>query len=142
MLPIKPRVLIVDDEEIIANTLAMILNQAGFETRAAYSGETALETARTFKPDMLITDVIMPGITGIETAIRVRAMMPMCKVLLFSGQASTAHLLEKARAQGYEFDILSKPVHPPDLLARMRAAAPDHPRVAPEGEATLSFDRS
>jgi CheY-like chemotaxis protein len=121
----KPRVIVADDEEVIANTLAMILNKAGFETRAVYSGEKALEIVESFRPDMLISDVIMPGITGIEAAVQVRAMLPSCKILLFSGQASTANLLEKARAQGYEFEILTKPVHPADLLARMRAAQVD-----------------
>jgi DNA-binding response OmpR family regulator len=140
-LPVKPRVLIVDDEEVIANTLAMILNQAGFETHAVYSGEAALEAAQAFDPDVLISDVIMPGITGIETAIRLRAISPACRVLLFSGQASTANMLEKARGQGYEFEILTKPVHPSDLLARMRAAMPDQTRAtAPEKEETLSSD--
>jgi len=117
-----PRVLVADDEEVIADTLAMILNQAGFEARAVYSGEQALELVPSFKPDMLISDVIMPGITGIETAIKVRSLLPSCKILLFSGQAATANLLENARAQGHEFEILTKPVHPSDLLARMRAA--------------------
>lgn len=121
MLETKRKVLIADDEEVIADTLAIILNQAGFDTRAVYSGEQALEIAPNFKPDMLISDVIMPGITGIETAIRVRTMLPSCKVLLFSGHAATANLLEKTRAQGYEFEILTKPVHPADLLARVRA---------------------
>jgi CheY-like chemotaxis protein len=118
----KPRVLIADDEEVIANTLATILNHSGFEAQAVYSGEKALEVAHHFKPDMLISDVIMHGITGIETAIRVRAILPSCKVLLFSGQAATANLLERARARGYEFEILTKPVHPADLLSRMRSA--------------------
>ena len=121
MLETKRKVLIADDEEVIADTLAIILNQAGFDTRAVYSGEQALEIAPNFKPDMLISDVIMPGITGIETAIRVRTMLPSCKVLLFSGHAATANLLEKTRAQGYEFEILTKPVPPADLLARVRA---------------------
>jgi len=121
----KPRVIVADDEEVIANTLEMILNQAGFEARAVYSGEKALELTQSFAPDMLISDVIMQGITGIETAIRMRTMLPSCKVLLFSGQACTANLLEEARVQGYEFEILSKPVHPSDLLARMRPAGPD-----------------
>jgi DNA-binding response OmpR family regulator len=119
-------VLVADDEEVIADTLAMILNQAGFEARAVYSGEQALELVPSFKPDMLISDVIMPGITGIETAIKVRSLLPSCKILLFSGQAATANLLENARAQGHEFEILTKPVHPSDLLARMRAAVPGH----------------
>lgn len=123
----RPRVLIADDEELIANTLAMILNQAGFETRPVYSGEQVLKIVPSFRPDMLISDVIMPGITGIETAIEVRAILPSCKILLFSGQASSANLLEQARARGHEFEILGKPVHPSDLLARIRAAVPDHP---------------
>ena len=70
---------------------------------------------------MLISDVIMADLNGIEAAIRIRELLPGIKVLLFSGQAATADLLEKARAQGYEFEILAKPVHPQDLLSRLRA---------------------
>jgi CheY-like chemotaxis protein len=116
----KPRVLVADDEQVIANTLAIILNQAGFEARAVFSGEKAVEALDSFQPDMLISDVIMTGMTGIEAAIIIRARMPNCKILLFSGQAATADLLEKARAQGHEFEILAKPVHPTDLLAKLR----------------------
>src|ERR1700729_1076339 len=108
----KPRVLVADDEQVIANTLAIILNQAGFEARAVYSGEKAIECLDTFEPDMLISDVIMTGMTGIEAAIQTRARLPQCKILLFSGQAGTADLLERARTQGHEFELLAKPLHP------------------------------
>ena len=117
----KPRVLVADDEQVIANTLAIILNQAGFDARAVYSGESAIETVDAFQPNMLISDVIMTGMTGIEAAIEIRNRLPKCKILLFSGQAATADLLEKARAQGHEFEILAKPVHPTDLLAKLRS---------------------
>jgi len=117
----KPRVLVADDEQVIANTLVIILNQAGFQARAVYSGEKAIEALEEFQPDMLISDVIMTGMTGIEAAIEVRSRLPKCKILLFSGQAATADLLERARAQGHEFEILAKPVHPTDLLAKLRA---------------------
>jgi len=116
----KPKVLVADDERVIADTLAMILNQSGFEALAVYNGEKAVELAPTFKPDMLISDVIMADLNGIDAAIRIRALLPKIKILLFSGQAATADLLEKARAQGYEFEILAKPVHPQDLLSRLR----------------------
>jgi CheY-like chemotaxis protein len=116
----KPKVLVADDEQVIADTLVMILNQSGFEARAVYSGEKAVEVAAAFKPDMLISDVIMADLTGIDAAIRMRALLPKIKILLFSGQAATADLLEKARAKGYEFEILAKPVHPQDLLAKLR----------------------
>jgi len=114
------RILVADDEQIIANTLAIILNQAGFEARAVYSGEKAIESLDSFQPDMLISDVIMTGMTGIEAAIATRARRPNCKILLFSGQAATADLLEKAQLDGHEFEILAKPVHPTDLLAKLR----------------------
>jgi len=117
----KPRVLVADDERVIADTLAMILNQSGFQARVAYTGEKALELASEFQPDMLISDVIMAGLNGIDAAIKIREILPSIKILLFSGQAATADLLEKARSQGYEFEILAKPVHPQDLLAKLRA---------------------
>jgi len=118
---VKPKVLVVDDERVIADTLAMILNQSGFDARAIYSGEKAVETASTFTPDMLITDVIMADLNGIDAAILIRSILPNIKILLFSGQAATADLLESARTKGYEFEILAKPVHPQDLLSRLRS---------------------
>jgi len=63
----------------------------------------------------------MAGLNGIDAAIKIREILPSIKILLFSGQAATADLLEKARTQGYEFEILAKPVHPQDLLAKLRA---------------------
>lgn len=116
----KPRVLVVDDEHVIADTLAIILNQAGFNASAVYTGNEAVDKARSERPDLIISDVIMPDMNGIEAAIHIRAFLPACKILLFSGQAATADLLENARARGYEFQILAKPVHPQDLLAKLR----------------------
>jgi CheY-like chemotaxis protein len=118
--PVKPKVLVADDERVIADTLAIILNQSGFEATAVYSGEKAVETAKTLRPDMLISDVIMTDLNGIDAAIKIRAMLPSCKILLFSGQAATADLLDRAQGQGHQFEILAKPVHPQDLLAKLR----------------------
>jgi CheY-like chemotaxis protein len=117
----KPKVLVADDERVIADTLAIILNQSGFEATAVYSGEKAVETAETLRPDMLISDVIMTDLNGIDAAIKIREMLPSCKILLFSGQAATADLLDRAQGQGHQFEILAKPVHPQDLLAKLRA---------------------
>jgi CheY-like chemotaxis protein len=116
----KPKVLVVDDERVIADTLAIILNKAGFDASAVYTGTGAVERARSDRPDLIISDVIMPDMNGIEAAINIRAFLPSCKILLFSGQAATADLLESARAKGHDFEILAKPVHPQDLLAKLR----------------------
>jgi CheY-like chemotaxis protein len=96
-------------------------DQSGFEATAVYNGEKAVEAARLIKPDMLISDVIMTDMNGIDAAITIRTLLPACKILLFSGQAATADLLDRARSQGHEFEILAKPVHPQDLLARLRS---------------------
>src|ERR1700689_3241921 len=116
----RPRVLVVDDEKVIADTLAKILDMNGYDASAVYTGTAAVESAPSLKPDLVISDVIMPDMNGIEAAISIRGFLPTCRILLFSGQAATADLLENARAQGHEFEILAKPVHPSDLLAKLR----------------------
>lgn len=117
----RPRVLVVDDEQVIADTLAKILDLNGYDASAVYTGTAAVESARSLRPDLIISDVIMPDMNGIEAAISIRSFLPSCKILLFSGQAATADLLEDARAHGHEFEILAKPVHPSDLLAKLKS---------------------
>jgi CheY-like chemotaxis protein len=115
----RPVVLVVDDESVIADTLAEILSRSGYHGVAEYDGDSALETALLTPPAMLITDVVLPGMTGIELAISVRRIFPECKIILFSGQASTADLLASARENGHHFTLLNKPLHPQDLLRRV-----------------------
>jgi DNA-binding NtrC family response regulator len=113
-------VLVVDDEQVIADTLSKILSMSGYKVLTAYNGKSALELVRSAPPALLITDVVMPGMTGIELAITLTEAVPDCKVLLFSGQAATADLLAAARDMGYDFNILMKPIHPTDMLKRVR----------------------
>ena len=115
------RVLVVDDEANIANTLTAIFRNAGYEAVAAYDGQSGLSQCESFHPDLIVTDVVMPGMSGVEMAIQVKQRYPACKILLFSGQAATANLLEEARQSGYDFELLMKPVHPTELLAKLCA---------------------
>ena len=112
-------ILVVDDERRIADTLALILQSSGYETAIAYEGDSALAQSSKVQPDLLLTDVVMPGMNGIELALAVSERCPGCKVLLFSGQAATAELLDRARKQGCDFPLLAKPVHPEDLLKKV-----------------------
>ncbi len=118
----KLKVLIADDERVIADTLAMILNQGGFEARAVYSCVKALEIAPSFKPDMLISDVIMAELNGVDAAIKMKALLPDIRVFLLSGQTAAAEMVEKAQATGYGFEVLIKPLHPTDLMTRLRSS--------------------
>ena len=113
----RPRVLVVDDESVIADTLTEILSRSGYAATAAYDGTAALESALLAPPALLISDVVLPGMSGIELAIQMRRIFPDCKMLLFSGQASTRDMLTAAHRDGHRFTLLTKPVHPKDLLA-------------------------
>jgi CheY-like chemotaxis protein len=114
------RVFIVDDHGVTASTTADILELSGYEARSFVNPLEALEAAKTDRPDLVIADVGMPELSGIDFAIRLREQCPACKVLLFSGQAKTGDLLEAARRQGHHFEVLAKPIHPRDLLARIK----------------------
>lgn len=114
-----PVVLVVDDERIIADSLSKILSKSGFSSVAAYDGVSALEVAKRIRPKLLISDVVMPLMTGVQLAIAVTQMNPECKVLLFSGQSATVDVLGKAREDGYDFTALEKPIHPTDMLRRV-----------------------
>ena len=111
-----PRVFVVDDEQVVASTLAAILQMHGFSAKFFTSPLEALAAARTKSPDLLISDVEMPGLCGIELAIQVKAQYPTCKILLLSGQAATLDLLQQARALGHNFDLLLKPIPPTEFL--------------------------
>jgi CheY-like chemotaxis protein len=110
------RIFVVDDEPVIASSLAAILRMNGFSARFFTCPLEALAAARSESPDLVISDVAMPGISGIDLAIQMRALYPNSKILLFSGQAATLDLLERAREQGYDFRLLQKPVFPSELL--------------------------
>ena len=114
-----PVVLVVDDEKRIADTLALILDSKGYCAEAAYDGSTALAKCCARVPDLLISDVVMPGMNGIELAIKIKQRFPACRILLFSGQAATGDMLENSRSRGYEFEVLAKPVHPEQLLEKV-----------------------
>jgi CheY-like chemotaxis protein len=114
---VRPRVLVVDDEAAIADTITKILSLSGYAAMAEYDGNGALRTAQSAPPELLITDVIMPGMSGIELAITMKRNYPACKILLFSGHATTADLLEAANRSGHHFKLVNKPVPPQQLLA-------------------------
>src|SRR5580658_11319941 len=101
--PYRPTVLVVDDESVIAETVAAILSRSGYAATTAFDAPEALEIALLSPPELLITDVSLPGMSGIELAITIRRIFPDCKVLLFSGQAATSDLLTSARTAGHHF---------------------------------------
>jgi CheY-like chemotaxis protein len=115
-----PHVFVVGDEHVVASTLTAILKMHGFSATFFTSPREALAAARLKAPDLLVSDVEMPSISGIDLAIQMRTQYPKCKILLFSGQPATLDLLDAAHAQGHEFDLLLKPVRPPEFVLEVK----------------------
>ncbi len=113
------KILIVDDEPVLADTLAIIFQLAGYPAAAVYNGREALAFLATHRPVLIVSDVMMPGLDGIAMAKIIRKSYPACQVLLFSGNADTQELLEAAQVEGHSFEILAKPVPPPQMLAKV-----------------------
>lgn len=110
------KVIIVDDEPVVADTLVDILTGEGYQAISTSNGKSAIEWASRFIPDVVVSDVMMPGLNGIETAKVILKNLPRCRIILFSGQAASTDLLAKARDEGYSFEVLAKPVNPEVLL--------------------------
>jgi CheY-like chemotaxis protein len=116
------KILVVDDEKGIADTLVLILNESGFDARAAYDGKTAIREVLASCPEILLSDVLMPGVNGVEAAKLALHHCPDLKVVLFSGQAASLDLVDKAKEAGFPFQLLAKPIEPEDLIAALHAA--------------------
>jgi DNA-binding response OmpR family regulator len=127
-------ILIVEDEKVVADTLGQILAAHGYDIRIVYSAEDAVDAIASWSPDLAILDVMLPKMNGIEFAVVLKENLPNCHVLLFSGQPSVEALMQKARDEGHEFEILAKPVHPTVMLDAIStllcAESPDHPLQA------------
>jgi FixJ family two-component response regulator len=119
----RPRVYVVDDEGTIATTLALILNNAGYAAKAFLDPIEAMASAALDTPDIVITDVMMPRMNGVDLSIHFRETYPACRILIFAGHGSTGDLLKVARSRGYDFELLSKPMHPKDLLRTLNGDA-------------------
>ena len=125
------RVLVVDDEKSIADSLALILRIQGHEVRCANSGEEALDLLPVFEPHVLIADVILGGIDGVQLALTAAEILPNCTVVLSSGHAETSELAERLRESGRRFSIYAKPVPPPVLIALVKTEADRRSQAIP-----------
>lgn len=119
---LRPKVLIADDERAIARTLEAVLQQSGFVASAVNDGRTAIEKAGVWRPDILLTDIMMPGLDGFAVAEAIHAKFPGCHIFLLSAQLEAAKKVRSYWELGYPFHFIAKPVHPRELVRRLREA--------------------
>ena len=122
----KARILVVDDEQMVADTLGMIFRISGFECHVCYTGAEALAHIEDFCPDLLLCDISMPGMSGIEVVSSVTAKYPRCRVLLLTGYyTNLAHARSWVHQHSAPSRIMTKPVPPALLLQEADALLHD-----------------
>ena len=113
------RVLIVDDESLIADTLGLIFSKHGFDTKVVYTADEALQCARDFTPDLLLCDINMPVRSGLELMADFSREFPDCRVLVLTGYHSNlARVTEQSAKHRYPVRLITKPIAPVDLLRK------------------------
>lgn len=118
----KTRVLVVDDDRLVADTLAMVYKANGFDSEARYSAAEGFEYARTYAPDLILCDVTMPDESGLDLAFRLDQAMPNTRMLMLTAYSSNAPTVRaQSRRMQRPLRLLSKPCRPDDLLRETRA---------------------
>jgi CheY-like chemotaxis protein len=117
------RVLVVDDERLVADTLTLVFGKGGFDAKAAYSANDAMEHARVFQPDLLLCDITMPGKDGIQLVSEINRELPKCRILFLTGfYSNLSKVRQEASRLSRQVGILTKPCQPDDLLREAAAA--------------------
>ncbi|MCD6199699.1 MAG: response regulator [Deltaproteobacteria bacterium] len=125
----KTRVLIVDDEKEFVDLVSERLTMRDYDVTACYSGEEALETVKKYNFDIVVLDILMPGIDGIETLREIKRIKPLTEVILLTGHAAVNTAIEGMRLGAY--DYLTKPCEISDLVTKLDKA---HDRKAEQEE--------
>ena len=121
MIKIPTRVLLVDDEEDFVEMLSLRLQEAGEKVSAAYSGEGCLDTLAKTGIDVVVLDIKMPGMDGIETLREIKKRFPIVEVILLTGHGSAETAVEGMKLGA--FDYLMKPINIDALVKILHRAA-------------------
>ncbi|MEW6615591.1 MAG: response regulator [Thermodesulfobacteriota bacterium] len=116
----KTMLLLVDDEESFVDILAERLRNRDFDVNTALNGEDALQKINEYNVDVAIVDVMMPGLSGIETLREIKRLKPLVEVLMLTGHATVETAIEGMKLGAY--DYLMKPCDMDQLLAKIGEA--------------------
>jgi CheY-like chemotaxis protein len=116
------RVLVVDDDRLVADTLTLIFDRSGFEAKVAYSADEALKCARQFNPNLLLCDVTMPGRDGLALVSDINRELPACRIIVLTGfYSNLKNIREQSSQLARPVGILTKPCQPSELLREAAA---------------------
>ncbi len=115
--PLRKRVLVVDDDPGIGKVLGIALRVSGYDVISTTSGAEAIELARTQAPDVILLDIVMPGVTGLEVLDQVRHFSQV-PVIIFSGHPEVVQFALRMGAN----DSIAKPFDPDSLVGKIKSA--------------------
>jgi CheY-like chemotaxis protein len=111
------RILVVDDDRLVADTLSLIFSKHGFDAKAVYNVNDALQCALSFVPELLVCDVSMPERDGLELMKEINRTLPSCRMMVLTGNyANLKRIHEQTRHLLRPLNILTKPCQPSELL--------------------------
>lgn len=116
----KVRVLLVDDEEQFVETLAQRLEARDFAVATAFNGDQALNYIKGKEVDVVVLDVLMPGLSGIDTLREIKRIRPLTEVIMLTGHATVETAIEGMKLGA--FDYLMKPTEIEDLVDKINKA--------------------
>ncbi|HEU4636836.1 MAG TPA: response regulator [Edaphobacter sp.] len=113
------KILIVDDDHLVADTLSVIFERSGFASEVSYSADEGLRSARRFLPDLLLCDICMPGRDGLSLIKNVSEEMPSCQILVFTGSYARIQHVKACTAElRRPVSLATKPCPPEELIRR------------------------
>lgn len=137
-----PLLLVVDDEVVVAVTLAEIIRRHGFNTVWFSDPLRALAYVETVPVDLLLSDITMPVLDGIDLAVRVHAMQPCCSVFLFSAVADQPVVRDRLESLNFNVHLECKPLYPERLLSVLGSLLSNVQATVRSEEAELNLDRA
>lgn len=119
------KILVIDDDDMVRDSLALLLRDQGYDVFTASDGYRGMAVFASARPDMVVTDILMPDQEGIETIRRIRSERPDIKIIAMSGGGRIIDIdvLDMARKLGAD-DVLAKPFDPEQLLRRISDLCP------------------
>lgn len=113
----KSKALIIDDDQDLADSLATLLATRGYEVKVEHSPEAGIIRAAIYGPHLVLLDVLMPAIHGVEAAVRIRKLLPRARILLISGDPEAVYSIIDGQPKAKHFKVLEKPIPPATLFA-------------------------
>ncbi len=126
-----PYLFVVEDEHAIADSLGTIFRRAGYAVAVAYDAESALEMAELAPPELVVADVGLPGMNGVDLALQLQESVLGCRIIFVTGVPEEAARLVAARSS-QRFRIFAKPVQPEELLHVISELLESEDRMGPQ----------